>query len=414
MSIRIATALAVALCALPLLAHGEDGEGSDSLAYKANEQAARPLAPRGPTTVEEMEAFVDGFMDAQMKSGPIAGAAVVVVKDGQVFFQKGYGYEDTEKRTPVDPAQTLFRPGSVSKLFTWTAIMQLVEQGKIDLDADVNTYLKDFKVDATFPEPVKVRNIMTHTGGFEDGGVGYLFAGTAEDLLPLGEWLAAHQPARVRPPTTDFSDGTNASYSNWATALGGHIVEVVSGQSFDDYIEQHIFQPLGMERSTFREPLPEPLAPRMSGGYTLRSGRVQVARLRVHPRRRPRRVDDFDRRGHGALHARALAGRRTGRRAHPQAGNGAADAQARDEPGRGAERPRARLLRNVHQRSPHHRSRRRHAVFPLGAEPDAGNRHRPVRDGEHRRPWRQNLGRARARFLQALLSRGAAGDQAAR
>ena len=151
MSIRIATSLAVALCALPLLAHGEDGEGSDSLAYKANEQAARPLAPRGPTTVEEMEAFVDGFMDAQMKSGPIAGAAVVVVKDGQVFFQKGYGYEDTEKRTPVDPAQTLFRPGSVSKLFTWTAIMQLVEQGKIDLDADVNTYLKDFKVDATYP-----------------------------------------------------------------------------------------------------------------------------------------------------------------------------------------------------------------------------------------------------------------------
>lgn len=272
MSIRLATSLAVALCALPLLASGQGGEGSDSLAYKANEQAARPLAPRGPTTVEEMEAFVDGFMDAQMKSGPIAGAAVVVVKDGQVFFQKGYGYEDTEKRTPVDPTQTLFRPGSVSKLFTWTAIMQLVEQGKIDLDADVNTYLKDFKVDATYPEPVKVRNIMTHTGGFEDGGVGYLFAGSAEDLLPLGKWLADHQPARVRPPTTDFADGTNASYSNWATALGGHIVAAVSGQSFDEYIEQHIFQPLGMERSTFREPLPEALAPRMSGGYSYEAG----------------------------------------------------------------------------------------------------------------------------------------------
>ena len=85
-----------------------------------------------------------------MKSGPVAGAVVVVVKDGQVFFQKGYGYEDVEKQAPVDPAQTLFRPGSVSKLFTWTAVMQLVEQGKLDLDADVNTYLKDFKVDARF------------------------------------------------------------------------------------------------------------------------------------------------------------------------------------------------------------------------------------------------------------------------
>lgn len=270
---RIATTLAIAFCTLPLLAHGEDGGGAAaSLAYKANEQAARPLAPRGPTTVEEMEAFVDGFMDAKMKSGPVAGAVVVVVKDGQVFFQKGYGYEDVEKRIPVDPTQTLFRPGSVSKLFTWTSVMQLVEQGKLDLDTDVNTYLKDFKVANTFPQPVTLRNIMTHTAGFEDGAVGYLFAKRAEDLLPLNEWLAKHEPARVRPPTTNFSDGTSASYSNWATALAGHIVEVVSGQSFDDYVAQHIFQPLGMSRSTFAEPLPAALAPRMSVGYTFEAG----------------------------------------------------------------------------------------------------------------------------------------------
>ncbi len=273
MTIRIATTLAIACCTLPLLAFGDDGGGTSSLAYKANEQAApRPQTPRGPTTAEDMEAFVDGFMDAQMKAGPVAGAVVVVVKDGQVFFQKGYGYEDVEKQVPVDPAQTLFRPGSVSKLFTWTAVMQLVEQGKLDLDADVNTYLKDFKIDATYPQPVTLRNVLTHTAGFEDGAVGYLFAAKAEDLLPLDEWVAAHPPARVRPPTTDFSDGTHASYSNWATALAGHIVEVVSGQSFDDYVAQHIFQPLGMERSTFGEPLPDSLAPRMSGGYTFEAG----------------------------------------------------------------------------------------------------------------------------------------------
>jgi CubicO group peptidase (beta-lactamase class C family) len=270
MNIRTVTSWLVALCALPLLAHGENGDGP--LAYQANEQVTRQLPPRGPTTVEEMEAFVDGFMDSQMKSGPVAGAVVVVVKDGQVFFQKGYGYEDTQKRVPVDPAQTLFRPGSVSKLFTWTAVMQLVEQGKIDLDADVNTYLKDFKVDATFPAPVTMRNLLTHTAGFEDGGVGYLFASKIEDVLPLGQWLADHQPERVRPATTDFSDGTNASYSNWGTALAGYIVELVSGQPFDDYIAEHIFKPLGMERSTFGEPLPETLAPRMSGGYTFEAG----------------------------------------------------------------------------------------------------------------------------------------------
>jgi CubicO group peptidase (beta-lactamase class C family) len=272
MSIRTATALAFALCSLPLLAGAQGGEGSDSLAYKANEAAAKPLAAHGPTTVEEMEAFVDGFMSSQMKAGPVAGAAVIVVKDGQVFFQKGYGFADTDKRVPVDPAQTLFRPGSVSKLFTWTAVMQLVEQGKLDLDADVNTYLKDFQVAATFPQPVKLRNIMTHTAGFEDGAVGYLFAGKVEDLLPLGKWVAVHEPTRVRPPTTDFSDGTGASYSNWATALAGHIVETVSGQPFDDYVAQHIFQPLGMEHSTFSEPLPESLAPQMSGGYTFEAG----------------------------------------------------------------------------------------------------------------------------------------------
>ena len=202
MSIRIATSLAIALCALPLLAHAQGGEGSDSLAYKANEQAARPLTPRGPTTVEEMEAFVDGFMDSQMKAGPVAGAAVVVVKDGQVFFQKGYGYEDAEKRTPVDPAQTLFRPGSVSKLFTWTAIMQLVEQGKLDLDADVNTYLKDFKVASTFPEPVKLRNIMTHTAGFEDGGVGYLFAGNGRRPVAARQ-VVGYPPAGARAAADD-------------------------------------------------------------------------------------------------------------------------------------------------------------------------------------------------------------------
>lgn len=273
MTIRIATTLAAAFCTLPLLAHGNDGGGSsDSLAYKANPQAAQPLPARGPTTVEEMEAFVDGFMDAQMKAGPVAGAAVIVVKDGQVFFQKGYGYSDVEKRVPVDPAQTLFRPGSVSKLFTWTSIMQLVEQGKLDLDADVNKYLKDFQVASTYPQPVTLRNIMMHTGGFEDGGVGYLFASKAEDLLPLGKWVAAHEPARVRPPTTNFNDGTSASYSNWATALAGHIIEVVSGQSFDDYVAQHIFQPLGMNNSTFGEPLPDTLAPHMSGGYTFEAG----------------------------------------------------------------------------------------------------------------------------------------------
>jgi CubicO group peptidase (beta-lactamase class C family) len=162
--------------------------------------------------------------------------------------------------------------GQVTQTFVAAEALLLAEQGKLDLDADVNKYLKDFQVASTFSQPVTLRNIMTHTAGFEDGGVGYLFASKAEGLLPLGKWVAAHEPARVRPPTTNFNDGTSASYSNWATALAGHIVEVVSGQSFDDYVAQHIFQPIGMSRSTFGEPLPDTLAPRMSVGYTFEAG----------------------------------------------------------------------------------------------------------------------------------------------
>ncbi len=127
-----------------------------------------------PGSREDLEAFLDGVLAAEMRSHSIASATVSVVKDGELFFAKGYGYADRESRRPVDPERTLFRPGSISKLFTWTAVMQLVEQGKIDLDADVNEYLTDFRIPDTFPEPITMEHLMTHTPGFEDGGLGYL------------------------------------------------------------------------------------------------------------------------------------------------------------------------------------------------------------------------------------------------
>ena len=113
----------------------------------------------------DIESWLDGLLPYALESGNVAGAVVVVVKDGRVLLQKGYGYADVEARAPVDPQRTLFRVGSVAKLVTDTAIMQLVEQGKLDLDADVNTYL-DFEVPAAFDKPVTLRNLMTHTGGF--------------------------------------------------------------------------------------------------------------------------------------------------------------------------------------------------------------------------------------------------------
>jgi len=221
-----------------------------------------PAGAVGPAalTRADAEAWLDGFMPYALAAGDIAGAVVVVVKDGQVLLQKGYGYADLAKGTPVDPANTLFRPGSVSKLFTWTAVMQLVGQGKLDLDADVNQYL-DFEVPARDGKPVTLRQIMTHTAGFEEQ-IRALITAKDSEITPLGEALKRWVPERIHAP------GSTPAYSNYATALAGYIVERVSGESFDDYIDRHIFEPLGMAHSSFRQPLPPALLAKMSKGYS--------------------------------------------------------------------------------------------------------------------------------------------------
>jgi CubicO group peptidase (beta-lactamase class C family) len=212
----------------------------------------------------ELEAFFDGLIAEQMAAEHIPGATVAVVADGEIVFAKGYGYADLGKGVPVDAATTLFRPGSVSKLFTWTAVMQLVEQGKVDLDADVNTYL-DFEIPPTYPEPITLYHLMAHTPGFEDQGQG-LFLRDPADLRPLGDYLKDNVPTRVYPP------GELGAYSNYGSALAGYIVERVSGEPFETYIENHILAPLEMTRSSFRQPLPPDLAPDMAQGYGYSQG----------------------------------------------------------------------------------------------------------------------------------------------
>jgi len=222
--------------------------------------AAEPLANGVPQlTRGDAEAWLDGFMPMSLKTGDIAGAVVVIVKDGAILLQKGYGYSDVEKRTPVDPERTLFRPGSVSKLLTWTAVMQLVEQGKLDLDADINKYL-DFKIPERDGKPITLRNIMTHTSGFEETAKG-LIAREQDGVPELGAYLKQWTPNRI------FAPGETPAYSNWATALAGYMVERVSGMSFDDYLDRNILQPLDMGHSTFRQPLPEQMKADMSKGY---------------------------------------------------------------------------------------------------------------------------------------------------
>ena len=124
----------------------------------------RPAGAAPALTAEDVEAYLDGMIPLQIRRNDIAGAVVSVVKDGKILFTKGYGFSDVKKRTPVTTDATLFRIGSISKTFTWTAVMQLVEQGKLDLDKDINTYL-DFTIPATFGKPVTMNHVLSHTAG---------------------------------------------------------------------------------------------------------------------------------------------------------------------------------------------------------------------------------------------------------
>ena len=220
--------------------------------------ASSPADATHALTADDLSTFLDGLVPFALERGDVAGGVISVVKDGKVLFAKGYGYADLKTRTPPSPETTLFRPGSTSKLFTWTAVMQLVEQGKLDLDADINQYL-DFKIPPRDGKPITLRNIMTHTPGFEE---------TARDLLPastdeidLGKYLKSHIPARI------FAPGKIVAYSNYGCGLAGYIVQRVSGERFEDYIQHHIFDPLDMHHSSFAQPLPAALAPLMAKGY---------------------------------------------------------------------------------------------------------------------------------------------------
>ena len=251
-------ALILALLSLtPLVAQSPQlpdtvGFDADALPDDAHRRAV-------PMTVQDVNAWLDGLMPYALATGDIPGAVVTVVKDGEVVANRGYGYADLAKREPVNPDTTLFRVGSISKLFTWTAVMQQVEAGRLDLDTDVNEYL-DFEIPPFDGEPITLRQIMTHTAGFEES-MRHMLSSDPNDLLTLHDYVRVALPARVYAP------GTTPAYSNYASALAGYIVQRVSGTPYHTYIEGQILRPLDMTHTSTRQPLPDRLLPDMSGGY---------------------------------------------------------------------------------------------------------------------------------------------------
>jgi CubicO group peptidase (beta-lactamase class C family) len=232
-----------------------------AFAVMASGAGADAAAARTPLelTADHVAGVIDPMMAAWIGKRKGPGAVVVVVnRDGPVFAE-GYGFSDIEAKKPFTADATLVRPGSISKLFTAIAVMQLVDEGRLDLDRDVNGYI-DFAIPT--PEggvPVTLRRLLTHRAGFEEHFKG-LFTRNREPQ-PLGRWLAKSLPPRL------FPKGDVEAYSNYGVALAGYIVERVSGEPFDSYIQRHILDPLSMSHSTFQQPLPDDLEPLMAKTY---------------------------------------------------------------------------------------------------------------------------------------------------
>lgn len=233
--------------------------------------SARPSVHQQIEDTAAFEAWLDETMAAQLERHHVPGATVVVVEGDDVLLAKGYGYADLEADRRVSADETVFSVGSTGKLVTWTAVLQGVEDGRLDLDRDVNAYLADSRVAVapTYSEPVTLRHLGTHTAGFEDVFAG-MVADDPDEIRPMGEILAAQQPARVSPP------GAFVAYSNYGTALAGHLLAEASDTGFVDHVDERIFTPLGMANTTYAQPLPARLEPHRAIGYTYQNGAYQA------------------------------------------------------------------------------------------------------------------------------------------
>lgn len=276
------TALAQTQAPAPIYAPAPIRARAAPAAPAAGPSPAQPgarLSPGAPIPPVELEAFVDGVVRQAMDRDHVAGVEVAVVQDGQIVLKKGYGFAGPNRL--VDPDNTLFRVGSISKTFTWIALAKEAEAGRIQLGTPINLYLPEaLQVrDQGFKQPILVRDLMNHDAGFADRTLGQLFEQDPRRVRPLALYLRQERPRRVREP------GVLPSYSNYGAALAGEAVAWVDGRPYPDIVEAEITRPLQMTHTTFREPyppradLPAPmtaaLAAQVSPGYRWTGGGFQ-------------------------------------------------------------------------------------------------------------------------------------------
>ena len=222
----------------------------------------RPPTSHGPTDAKELERFLDKIFNEEMEKEHIPGAVFVFVKDGTVFFSKGYGFVDLDRTKPVSPERTIWRIGSISKVFTATAVVQLADRRKISLQDDVNRYLKRIKVPANYPQPITAAQLLSHTAGLDEIRPGTQAANSA-GVLTLPAFLQT-RTVRIRPP------GEVISYSTYGITLAGELIEEVSGTPFESYLKTNIWQPMGMDRTSIT--VPASLASDLAVGYDYSEG----------------------------------------------------------------------------------------------------------------------------------------------
>ena len=186
------------------------------------------------------ESIVDGVAAAYVgKSVP--GACVIIAEHGTVVFSKCYGYANLDTKQRIQSDTDFFEWGSITKTLVWVSALQLEEKGLLDLSADIRRYLPDkFLRNLRYDAPITMLNLMNHTAGFEEYLIDFRYL-NKQPVKPLADVLSAHQPAQV------FKPGSVSAYSNWGAALAGFIVERISGQSFDEYVNEHI-----LRRSVYR------------------------------------------------------------------------------------------------------------------------------------------------------------------
>jgi CubicO group peptidase (beta-lactamase class C family) len=217
----------------------------------------------------ELEAYVDGIVTTAMEDHRIPGVVVAVVKDGGVLLEKGYGFAREPDGVAADPVTSLFRVASISKTFNATALMQLVEQGRVDLDAPFTDYLPDIEFRLPLGVP-RVRDLITHSAGFEEAYFGHFWARDAVSDHTLAHYVSRYQPVQVREP------GKRVVYSNYGTSVVGLIIERVSGQPYADYLSEHVLRPIGMHASRFGDWHGPDEEPTLAHAYNWSNGRYKT------------------------------------------------------------------------------------------------------------------------------------------